>query len=73
MKISQVKTIENHLKKYGSITQYEAWKRYGVSRLSAVIYDLRKQGLNIVTTDKKVKSHRWGTTIVAKYVLVKEK
>ena len=39
--------IFRHLRKYGSITSWEAIKEYGVTRLSAVIYDLRKQGWNI--------------------------
>ena len=73
MKLNQDETIKNHLEKYGSITQLEAFKKYGISRLSARIYNLRAEGLNIITTRKKVKSWRWGTTTVANYVLVKEK
>ena len=33
--------IRNHLLVYGSITSLEAWQKYGISRLSAVIYKLR--------------------------------
>ena len=33
--------IRNHLERYGSITQMEATELYGITRLSARIYDLR--------------------------------
>lgn len=69
-RLSQKDVIEMHLKRRGHITQLEANKKYGISRLSAVIFDLRQEGLRIVTTNKKVISPRWGKTIVAKYVLV---
>ena len=38
---SQRERILNHLKKYGSITQKDAWELYGVSRLSAIICNLK--------------------------------
>lgn len=72
MKISQVETIKNHLERYGHITQLEANKKYGISRLSAVIYILRDKGYRIITTQKKVNSIRWGKTIVGDYVLVRK-
>ena len=44
---SQSDAILWHLKKYGSITSYEAIKEYGATRLSAIIFNHRKDGYNI--------------------------
>ena len=40
--------ILEHLKKYGSLTSGEAIENYKSTRLSAVIYDLKAEGHNIV-------------------------
>lgn len=45
---SQKKQIRNHLLSGKHITQLDALKLYGCLRLSAVIYDLRAEGLPIV-------------------------
>lgn len=45
---SQKKQIRNHLLSGKHITQLDALKEYGCLRLSAVIYDLRAEGLPIV-------------------------
>lgn len=36
--------IKEHLQNYGSITSWEAIQLYKATRLSAVIFNLRKQG-----------------------------
>ena len=46
---SQKKQIRKHLLSGKHITQLDALKLYGCLRLSAVIYDLRAEGLPIVT------------------------
>lgn len=43
-KISKNQRIVNHLLKHKKITSNEAWRLYGVSRLSAVIWTLRHNG-----------------------------
>lgn len=45
---SQKKQIRNHLLSGKHITQLDALKLFGCLRLSAVIYDLRAEGLPIV-------------------------
>lgn len=45
---SQKKMIRNHLLSGKHITQLDALKLYNCLRLSAVIYDLRAEGLPIV-------------------------
>lgn len=65
---SQNVTIENHLKRFGSITTLEAVNDYSILRLSARIWDLRHKGLMIA-------SYRHETpngARVAKYVYLGE-
>ena len=65
----QRNAIKEHLEKYGSITSMEAFQLYGVTRLSAVIYDLKKLGYDI-TTHILMGKTRYGTTSqYAKYTL----
>ena len=45
----QRKAVLEHLRKYGSLTSMDAFKYFGVTRLSAVIFDLRKAGHDIET------------------------
>ena len=45
--MKQSERILRHLQDYGSITSWEAITEYGVTRLSAVIYILRKLGYDI--------------------------
>ena len=47
--ISQSKLILKHLQVHKTITSMEAISLYGATRLSAIIFDLRKAGHNIVT------------------------
>lgn len=60
--ISQVRLVEKHLNKKGSITSWEAFEKYGITRLSAVIYILRQDGQNIksISTTKK---NRYGHSV----------
>lgn len=60
------------LKTYGSITPREAYNEIGCYRLSAVIYDLKKDGYNI-ETERETAQNRWGDKVAyAKYVLKEE-
>lgn len=47
---SQKDIILNHLRKYGSINSLEAIRRYGITRISAVIYNIRNSGIPISAT-----------------------
>jgi hypothetical protein len=44
MKVTQQDRILRYLKDNSSITSWEAIKEFGVTRLSAVIYNLKKKG-----------------------------
>lgn len=50
-KFNKTEAVLNHLKEHGSITSLEAIEKYGATRLSAIIFRLRKQGYKIVTED----------------------
>lgn len=52
--------VRNHLERMGNITSAEAWSLYGITRLSAVIHELRhKFGMDIPTKMKSGKD-RYG-------------
>ena len=47
---SKTKMIKSHLYEKGSITSLDAINLYNATRLSAVIFNLKKSGLDISTT-----------------------
>lgn len=71
--MTQSDIILEHLKKHGSITTWQAIQKYGITRLSAKIFILRKQGFKIVNENIS-KINRYGVPVTfVKYVLVVEK
>ena len=69
---SQMNAILHHLKRHGSITSMQAFKLYGCTRLSARIYDLRKQGYIIDSVDT-IAINRYGRPCrFSTYVLSKK-
>ena len=67
---NQEDMIYEHLKTYGSITSWEAIKEYGCTRLSAKIYNLRKQGYKIIS-ETETATNRFGKKVnYAKYILM---
>ena len=59
-----------YLKKHKTITSLQAIRDLGNTRLSATIFELRKDGYTIDSTDIPV-PNRWGTkTMVAQYKLI---
>ena len=68
---SQSDAILWHLKKFGSITSYEAIREYGATRLSAIIFNHRKDGYNIDSMPL-IKKTRFGrNTTISKYIYKK--
>lgn len=71
-KVNKSQKVLEHLQKYGSITSLEAIDLYSETRLSAVIYNLRKRGMRIDTIDIPF-TDRYGTkSIYGKYILLGE-
>ena len=56
---TQTDLIEQHLKENGSITTWEAYEIFGITRLSDKIYQLRKMGYNISSNNTTAKN-RYG-------------
>lgn len=57
--MTQEDMIFKHLCDYGHITSWEAIQEYGITRLSAKIYNLRKQGIEILNKNI-TKKNRYG-------------
>ena len=77
-KLTHVEIIRNHLEKYGTITSIEAFELYGITRLAATIFVLRKKfrkansGLRIENETLDC-TNRWGRNVTyVKYHLIKE-
>lgn len=64
---TQADIILKHLQSE-TITSFEAIERYGITRLAAVISQLRAKGYKIVARNKTVTT-RYGKTTVAVYEL----
>lgn len=61
--------VLRHLKEKGHITSLEAFREYGITRLSAVIFNLRQDGYNICS-DRASRKNRYGKMVTfAKYTL----
>ena len=67
---TQTQCVLEHLEKRGSITSWQAFKRYGVTRLSAIIYVLRGRGYRIITEPFEVKTRFGRKSRPAKYILL---
>ena len=65
--MTQQQQIFKHLQRK-SITGLEAWKEYGVYRLSSLIHRIRKEGYQVKTTMIEMDGHTF-----AKYSLLKLK
>ena len=70
-KVTQRQMVFMHLQQW-DITSMEAFERYGATRLSAIIYDLKKQGHNIVTIMEEGVNRYGEPTRYARYHLIKE-
>lgn len=54
---SQNEQVLNYLKTHEGITTLDAFRKLGITRLSARIYDLRDQGHIIESVDRTTKDH----------------
>ena len=60
--MTQDERVLRHLKDYKSITSWEAITEYGITRISAVIHRLRKDGYKIATEYQTTKN-RYGDKV----------
>lgn len=70
-KLTKSQQVLNHLNRKGTITSWEAIEKYGATRLSAIIFNLRKRGMNISTKSVESKDRNGHKCVWAKYILSK--
>ena len=63
--------IKWHLQQNSSITSWEAIKNYGITRLAAIIFNLRKEGFTIVSNKEIVKKKFGREITVVTYIYSK--
>ena len=71
-KLTQAGKVLRHLQDYGSITPMVAMSDYGIMRLGARIYDLKRHGYAIQSEMVRGQNRYGEPTHWAKYTLVRE-
>jgi hypothetical protein len=61
--------VLNELKAGNEVTSMTMWHKYGITRLSGIIYDLKSMGYTIHTVMKEGKTRFGETTKYASYIL----
>ena len=69
-RLTKTKMVKNHLQRGETITSLEAINLYSATRLSAIIFSLRRQGLDIVTLPITIKDMFGNSTTYAQYKLL---
>lgn len=69
-RVTQKDIVLKHLKDYGSISSWEGFTDYGITRLSAIIYNLRSEGFNVVSEIVHTKNRYGNPTRYSKYSLL---
>lgn len=65
--VSQKKMVLDYIREFGSITPFDAFKDLGITRLSAIVFNLREEGHDI-HTDREHGKNRFGqATRYARY------
>lgn len=70
--MTQTEAVLDILKSGDSISSLEAFQEFGITRLSSIIFNLRKKGYAI-TSDSIATTNRFGNTVVfSRYKLESE-
>ena len=69
MSTNKTLLIKHRLESGKSITSKQAFEDYGVTRLAAIVHNLRKAGMNIITIDREAKDRYDNTVRFAEYRL----
>ena len=72
MRVTKFNQVKEHLENYGTITSWQAIQQYGATRLSDIIFRLRKQGYDIETKTELTKDRNGNTCQYARYILNRE-
>lgn len=69
---SQVSAVLYYLQKHKGITSIQAFEKFGITRLSAIIFVLRRRGYNIITIEHKGVNRFGNPVSYAEYRLIKD-
>jgi len=69
-KVTKLQQVKEHLIKKGNISSLVAIEKYSATRLSAIIFNLRKQGYDITTTPMKIKDRNGNDCTYGLYKLI---
>lgn len=69
--MTQEMAVLNHMETREGITSWEAYERYGITRLSSIIHRIRKRGYKVITKLKSTENRYGNTVNYAVYKLVK--
>ena len=69
--LTQYDMVLNYLRVYGEITPLDAYKEFAILRLSAIIYDMRKDGWHI-DTEYTTTKNRFGAKVTYATYIFKE-
>jgi hypothetical protein len=70
-RVTKTQLVKSHLETKGSITSLEAINKYEATRLSAIIFNLRDKGMNIITQDIESIDKYGNKVVYGKYILRK--
>ena len=71
-KMNKTKAVLLHLQNFSSITSMEAIEKFGATRLSDIIYRLKKDGHKINTETVSFTDRFGNKSSCARYMLIKE-
>lgn len=71
MKTTQEEKVMEYMRKFGKITTLDAFRDLGITRLSAKIFNLKRQGYNIVG-EFKTEKNRFGEKVSYKIYRLEE-
>lgn len=70
--ITKTNQVKTHLVEQGFITSWGAINLYGATRLSAIIFRLRRSGMNIVSQPESTLDRNGNVCNFVRYVLIKD-
>ncbi len=70
--VTKTNQVKQHLLSKGFITSWMAIELYGATRLSAIIFNLRRGGMSIISQPNSTLDRNGNVCNFVKYVLIKE-
>ena len=68
----QAQRVLDYMDEFGSITSLDAFRDLGITRLSAVVFDLRQEGYNVQSETIGAKNRYGEIAHFSKYYIPKE-